>query len=159
MNIYDLNQEMLNCVDENGEVDIAKLQALQMQKKTKIESIALWIKDLVATADALKKEIDTLDKRKKSAENKAESLKNYLAQVLNGEKFETSKVSCSYRKSSYLYIENEQKLIEWLQNNNRSDLLSFSAPELKKTDIKKCLNNDTQIAGAQICEKKNLQIK
>lgn len=159
MNIYNLNQAMLDCIDENGEVDIARLQELQMQRDTKIESIALWVKDLAATADALKKEIDTLDKRKKSAENKAESLKNYLEQVLNGEKFETSKVSCSYRKSSYLYIEDEHELSAWLQNNNRSDLLSFSAPKLKKLEIKECLKNNEKIKGAQICERKSFQIK
>lgn len=159
MNIYDLNQEMLNCVDENGEVDIAKLQALQMQKKTKLESIALWIKDLTAAANALEKEIDTLDKRKKSAENKAEKLKNYILQALDGEKFETSKVSCTYRKSSYLYIKDEDALIAWLKENNHSDLLSFSEPTIKKTEIKKCLSDGKKIEGAQLCERRNLKIK
>ena len=106
MNLYEIDNAILNCVDmETGEIiDMGKLNALQMERAQKIENIGCWIKNLLSDAKALKEEKDNLAARQKVAENKAASLKEFLSKYLDGEKFKTAKVSISYRKSDSVDI-------------------------------------------------------
>ena len=95
--LYEIENAILECVDlETGEIiDPEKLDALEMEREKKIESVILWRKDLLAEAEAVKKEADTLSKRAKSCESKAEQLKNYISYALNGAKFKTDRCSVS----------------------------------------------------------------
>lgn len=101
MTLYDIEDAILECVDqETGDiVDIEKLEALEMERDTKISNIACWIKDLKAEAEAIKAEKQNLDKRLKADTNKAEQLKAYLDGYLNGAKFKDARCAISYRKS------------------------------------------------------------
>lgn len=102
MNLYQIDEEIMKCVDmETGEiVDAVMLDQLQMDRNTKIENIACWIKNLNADVEAFKKEKQTLAERQKAAENRVESLKKYLAYHLAGQKFSTPRVAISFRKTS-----------------------------------------------------------
>lgn len=106
MNIYDIKREIEACVDkETGEIiDAAKLDALQMERDEKIENVVLWIKNLTAEAKAIKEERVALAKRQLTAENKALSLKAYLADALGGKKFQTAKCAVSFRTSQHIEI-------------------------------------------------------
>lgn len=106
MNIYDIKREIEACVDkETGEIiDAAKLDALQMERDEKIENVVLWIKNLTAEAKAIKEERVALAKRQLAAENKALSLKAYLADALGGKKFQTAKCAVSFRTSQHIEI-------------------------------------------------------
>ena len=59
MNLYEIENEILKCVDEEtGEIfDVEKFEALELARDVKIENICLWIKNLKAEAEALKLEI------------------------------------------------------------------------------------------------------
>ena len=85
MKLYEIDQAILDCIDaETGDIVNAEmLDKLTMERDAKIENIALWIKDLKAEAEALKAEKMAFAERQKVAENKAESLKNYLAYALD----------------------------------------------------------------------------
>ena len=100
MNLYEIDQAMQALVDpETGELmDYEAFSELQMDRDSKIENMALWIKNLTAEAKAIKEEMDNLQKRRKTAENRAEGLKRYLFEALDGEKFQTARCSISYRK-------------------------------------------------------------
>ena len=89
MNLYEINAEIMACVDEEtGEIiDTAKLDQLRMTFGEKVEGIALYIKNLAAEAAAIKAEKDKLGERQRICENKVASLKNYLQANLCGEKF------------------------------------------------------------------------
>ena len=51
MNLYQIEAEMLTCISEDGEViDLEKLDALTMERNSKVSNIACWIKDLKAEA-------------------------------------------------------------------------------------------------------------
>ena len=96
MNLYEIDrqiQELIeNSVDpETGELtlDPAALDALQMEREAKIENLACYVKNLTADAKAIKAEEQALSERRKAAENKAERLKRYLSDALEGEKFST----------------------------------------------------------------------
>ena len=88
MKLYEIDEAILNCIDtETGEIiDADQLDKLQMERDTKLENVACWIKDLKAEAEAIKTEKQILANRQKVAENKAESLKKYLAYALDGKK-------------------------------------------------------------------------
>ena len=150
--LYEIDAQIMACVDfETGEIiDADKLEQLQMQFGEKVEGIALWIKNLLAEAKMIKEEKDNLAARQKVCENKAESLKRYLAHALGGEKFKTPKVSISYRKSEAVEIEDVSLLSE--------DYLKFK-PEADKTKIKEALKSGTAVIGATLVEKNNIQIK
>jgi hypothetical protein len=160
MTIYEIDSQILNLIDyETGEiVDIETFEKLQMEREYKIEQICLWIKDLTAQAKAIKEEINNLDKMQKSAENKAESLKKFLAAILNGEKFKTSKTSVSYRKSDKVNILNERDFIEWAKINN-NDLITYKEPTPSLSAIKDALKNGKDIPFATLEINQNLQIK
>ena len=152
-NLYEIDAQIMECVDfETGEIiDVERLEALQMEFDSKVEGIALWIKSLVAEAKMVKEEKDNLAARQKACENKAESLKKYLASALGGEKFKTSKVSISYRKSKSVEVEDISLLDD--------DYLKFKEPEADKTKIKKALEDGISLEGISLVEKNNIQIK
>ena len=160
MNLYEINNEILSLVDEEtGEIlDFERFEQLNMEKDKKTENIALWIKNLNADSDMLKKEIDNLKDRKNRAERKEEQLRKYLSYMLDGQPFETSKVACSFRKSTSVQVDDEQSFVNWAMEN-RKDLLSFKQPTISKTDIKNCLKAGEIIEGAHLVENNNLQIK
>ena len=152
-NLYEIDAQIMACVDwDTGEIiDVERLEALQMEFDNKVEGIALWIKNLVAEAKMVNEEKDNLAARQKACENKAESLKKYLASALGGEKFKTSKVSISYRKSKSVEVEDITLLDD--------DYLKFKEPEADKTKIKKALEEGISLEGVSLVEKNNIQIK
>lgn len=153
MKLYEINEQMLSCVDsETGElIDPEKLNELQIAKDEKLENLALWYKDLLAEANALKEEKEAFASREKAAKNKAESIKNYLSYVLNGENFKTTKCALSFRKSEKTVIDDISLLSE--------NFLKYSEPKADLTEIKKAIKNGEEIKGAHLEETMNIQIK
>ena len=101
MTLYEIDNAILGCVDdETGEViDFDKLDKLTMQREQKLEGAALAVKNLTAEAEAIKAEEKRLADRRKVIENKAEGYKGWLSNTLSGEKFETARVSCRFKRS------------------------------------------------------------
>ncbi|MFQ8925295.1 MAG: siphovirus Gp157 family protein [Hominilimicola sp.] len=158
MNIYEIDNAMFSLIDEEtGEIkDYEAFEELQMQKEEKIENTALWYKNLVAESKAIREEEKALAERRKSLENKAENLKNFINRTLDGNKFSTSKVAISYRKSTAVEVDDE--FIDYaLKNNN--DLLTFKRPEPNKTVIKGMLQGGFDIPHAELVERNNMSIK
>ena len=158
MTIYEINEQILNCIDpETGEIiDIDKLNELELERDAKIENVACWIKELKAEAEAIKTEKQTLAERQKVAENKAESLKKWLAYALDGQKFKTSKCSISYRKSESVEV-TEEGLNNLMQEHD--ELLTYKAPEPNKKAIKDALKDGLSVAGVQLVQNISTIIK
>lgn len=153
MNLYEIDNEILNCIDEEtGELfDVEKFNALMIDRESKIESVCLWIKNLKASAEALKAEKNALAERQKAAENRMESLKKFISEYLNGSKFETSKVKVSFRKSESLEISENAVVPE--------KFLRYQAPEVDKTMVKEAIKNGQTFEGVSIVVNNNIQIK
>lgn len=143
MNIYEIDAAILSLVDEEtGEIkDFEEFANLQMERETKVENIALWYKNLIAEGKAIREEEKTLAERRRICENKAERLKAYLSEILQGNKFKTAKVAVSYRKSTAVDIEPD--FIEWAKNK-ADDLLIYKMPEPNKTAIKDALKQEQE---------------
>lgn len=161
MTLYEINQEMQNLVDaETGEiVDYEAFSALQMERSEKIENTGLWIKNLNAESAAIKAEEEALRDRRKGIERRAESLKSLLSRELCGERFQTPKLSITFRRTSSVAIEDEGKLIEWLESNGRDDCLRYKAPEISKTVLGSILRQGASIPYAHIENNLSMGVK
>lgn len=153
MNLYEIDNAILECVDmETGEIiDVDKLSDLQMARDQKIENIGCWIKNLLADAKALKEEKDKFAKRQKAAECKAASLKEYLSGYLNGEKFESTEVSISFRKSDSVFVA-ENAIVP-------KEYLKYSEPTPDKVGLKAALKSGEKFPGITLVTSQNIQIK
>lgn len=161
MTLYEINEAMLALVDpETGELmDYEAFTALNMARDEKLENICKWIKDLNAEAAAIKTEETALYERRKSKENKAESLKSYLTRMLDGETFECSSARVGYRKSEALTIENTTDLAEWLDGNGYPDLVTYGEPKIDKTSLKKLVKGGLDVPGVSVESRINLQVR
>ena len=159
MTIYEIDQAIMKCVDlETGEIiDTEQLDKLQMEREKKLENVACWIKDLKAEAEALKNEKQALAERQRVAENKANSLKKYLAYALDGKKFSTAKCAVSFRTTESVEVTTEG--IENLMRDGKDDLLTYKTPEPNKTAIKQAIKDGLNVAGVQLVQNISTIIK
>ena len=156
MTIYEIDDAIRALVDEDGEIgDYEAFEALQMERDAKIENTGLWIKELLAEADAIKKERDALKEREDAARRKAERLKGYLAQALGGEKFKTARVAISWRESEAVEI--APVCEKWCRE--LGEYLREKPPEIDKAAIKNALKQGVTVIGASLVKRQNIQIK
>lgn len=152
--LYDINDQLLNCIDtETGEIiDTEKFDELQIEREQKLENIALWYKNLLSEAQAYKIEKDVFAEKQKRSEQKAESLKSYLDSSLHGSKFNTVKVSISYRDSTSVGIIDMDKLPEEYKK-------SITTVSADKIELGKALKSGLIVDGAELIKNSNIQIK
>lgn len=152
--LYEINAELLSLTDsETGEItDWSAFEALQLARDEKIENIALYHKNLLAEAAALKAEEKSFAERRKRAENKADSLKRYLDTALQGQKFNTVKVAISYRKSTSVEVDETKLPANWLREVPATHVVD-------KVEIAKALKAGEEIDGATLVENSLIQIK
>ena len=153
-NLYEIDQGILECIDlETGEViDSERLENLQMERSRKIENVACWVKNLLSDAEAIKAEKDVLADREARCRKKAEDLKLWLANALEGQKFNSAKCAVSFRRSESVEILDESKVPQDVMVQT----ITFK-PD-KKT-IKELLKNGQQVSGCCLIENRNVQIK
>lgn len=158
MSIYEIDGSILSLVDmETGEIeDEKRYDELQMERTKKVENIACYFKNLVAEAKAMREEEATLAQRRKAVENKAERIKSLLAYALKGEKFESPKVRCSYRKAKSVQV--DDSFIDWAREN-ADDLLAYKEPSPNRKAIKAALEDGREIEHAEIVTNESLQVK
>lgn len=161
MTIYDIDQRILELVDpETGELlDFDAFSKLQMERDRKIEGMSLWVKELTATDYAIKAEIDTLTERKKAVERRCESLKWYLAEILQGEKFSTPRCAVSFRKSTSVQVDDQEKLVRWLEQNGLDDCVKYKEPEVSKTEVGKLIKSGMPVPFAHLENRQSVGVK
>lgn len=163
MKLFDIDARIMACVKiddkrmldtETGEVvDLEAIEALEMERDTKLENIGCWYKQLLAEADAIKAEKNAMAEREKVRRNKAESLKAFLGRYLDGKKFETAKVAMSFRKSEAVEFDAAYMA------DVPVEFLKLREPELDKTAVKKAIKAGEEIPGCALVTRQNLTIK
>jgi len=162
MNLFEINEAIQKCMviddtvvdSETGEIlDADYLNGLEMARDEKIENIAKWIKNLDSDIEALKKQKEIFESRKKQAERKRDSLKQYLSAFLNGQKWdaEDKSVAVSFRKSESVDIMDVEKI--------PVDFLIMQEPKVDRMLLKKALKSGDMINGARLVVNSNIQIK
>lgn len=158
MSIYEIDDAITSLVDmETGEIeDEKRFDELQMERTQKIENTGCYYKNLLAEAKAMKEEEVNLAQRRKSVENKAERIKNLLVYALNGEKFESPKVRCSYRRTKSVQV--DDSFVSWAEEH-ADDLLTFKEPVPNRAAIKAALEDGREVEHAEIVTNESLQVK
>lgn len=156
MTLWQIDEQIAKAIElgfdpETGEIlDESALEQLQMDRDEKIENICLYIKDLVAESKALADEAKALTERKERSTKKAESLKNYLQAMLDGQKWKSSKAIVSYRKTQSVVVDDMDALKpEFLRIKKEPD----------KTAIKEVLKAGAEVVGAHLEDKQSMSIK
>lgn len=160
--LYELDQKIneliANSIDpETGEVSdgfIEKLDALNMERNEKIDNIMRLYKNLISDAAGREAEEKRLSELKKSAKNRAESLKNYLSRYMEAgvEKFTSEHGEIGWRKSEKVVVQDVDTLPEEFKKVKvevKADLIS----------LKNALKEDRKIDGVSLEEHQNIQIK
>lgn len=152
-NLYEIDRNLTSLIDEEtGEIlDFEAFEELQLERETKLENIALWIKNLKADVEIFKAEKQAFEEKQKRAERKAESLRKYLSAFLSGEKFKTARVDCSFRKTESVNVTDISQLSD--------EFLRYSEPTADKNAIKTAIKAGKEIAGAELVVKNSLLIK
>ena len=164
-NIYQLSGMLQACIklDEQRMVDTDTGEILDVEQyldmaealDTKLENLALYIKNQQAEADMIKAEADKLAERAKAKANEAKRCKEYLSSFManyyDGKKFETARVRLSWRSSESVEVNGIDALPD--------EYLRFKDPEPDKAKIKAALKAGVELKGCAMVAKQNLQIK
>jgi len=161
MNLFAIEEAITNCVKmESGDfvntmtgeiIDTAALDALKMERDTKIRNIACWIRNLESDEKQLAEQEKIFKERKQAAARKKESLKAYLAAFLNGAKWKNNEVSVSWRKSTSVEVTDVKKLSSYY--------LRYKEPEINKTLLGNDLKAGIKLDGAVLVEKNNMSVR
>ena len=153
MKLYEIEEALYELVDaETGEItDEQKFLEMQGAWTDKVEGLMLWAKNLASDIDALDKEIKALTERKQVKQNRLSSLKDFLASILKGQKFETPRGRISYRKSKQIMIADDAVIPE--------AYLIPQEPKVDKRQLKADIEAGAEVAGVNVIEKENIQIK
>lgn len=139
------------------------LEMLEANLEVKVENTAVFIKSLTLLAKEQKAEAKKLSERAKVNERKAETLKKYILdnmKLVGINKIDRPRACVTVRKNPpSLKIESEDKLIDMLQTNGRDDLLRYSKPEIRKTDIKKLIQSGESFEGVKLESSVSLTVR
>ena len=165
MTLYEIDQELAALMDavdpETGEWtgDTEAWERLSMAREKKIENTALFIKELRGDIAKFKAEIETLQKRQKTLQNKEAWLLDNLRQSLEGEPFETSRVLIRFRNNpESVLLTNETAAINWAKEY-APDILRYKPATLSLNDVKAELKKGTPVPGAELVRTVRMEVK
>ena len=158
MTIYDIDSAIAALVDpETGELgDYEAFQRLQLAREAKIENLALLYKETRATAEAIKAEADRLIQRRRVLEHNMRRMQEYLALVLDGEKFSSPRCTVSYRWSEG--TETDPEFVDWAREH-RPELLMEQQPKIDTQQLKRELKDGLVCDYARLEERQNVQVR
>ena len=163
MELYDVVAEIErlfeDAVDsETGEIidveALNKINALEMERDELIEQMALEAKNSDANAKMLQAEANAYEARAKREKNKAAWIRRYLTSILNGDKFESLRVSIGWRKSTSVELDPGVSVYDI-----DTSFVRMSEPELSKREALRAMRDGIVIPGLHLEERQNIQIK
>jgi hypothetical protein len=172
-NLYDIDDRILTLMNEGFDIEDGTIYDNQeelaraidnvaMELDSKIENIGCYIKNLESDIEAYKREEDKLHTKRKSAENRIESLKRYLDGYLtsvypNDEykskwKLKTARCAMGYRKSQTVNVPDIEKL-------DKKYIKVKTEVSADKLNIAKALKTGQKVEGASLQTNYNLSIR
>ncbi|MDR1240298.1 MAG: siphovirus Gp157 family protein [Oscillospiraceae bacterium] len=166
MPLYEISERYFNFLQifKNDEVPDEKVnykfQSLEGEFSEKADSIACFIKNLNAEAEAIKKEIASLIERGTSKLKCAERLTEYLKsqmEFIGKSKIETARNRITIRKNPESVILTKD-FLNWAKESGK-EFLKFKEPEPDKLKIKEFLQKGGETLHAQLIQTKRIEIK
>lgn len=138
------------------------LEGIEGEFEEKVESIAIYYKQLTAEARMLKAEKATIAKRQSQKERQIKSLETYLfnsMKAIGRNKVDMPKAVVTVRNNApSLVVDDEIKFVNWAQKNN-DNLLKYEMPSIKKNDVKALCKKGEKIPFVHMESKQSLSIK
>lgn len=159
-NLFDLNESELEILEmlENEELSFEDvkdtLDSIREEQKRKYDFMQKMILSLKGDVNTLKERETSLNKRRKSYENKIKSLQSYMLDSMKykGEtKFKTEEFTYFIRKSETTQIEDENVIPDKYKTPQ--------LPKIDKTQIKKDLKSGIDVSGASLIENESLGVR
>ena len=120
----------------------------------KAENLAQYIKCLKAEVEVIDTETKKLRERRDSRNKRIERLKIYLMncmQAIGVKKIDMPRAKITIRNNAAgLKIDDEIEFINMFQDHGRDDILKYSLPEIKKSEIKKLIKSGETFDGARL---------
>ena len=162
-NLFEIAAEIMACIkredsDEyintlTGEIlDVEALDALKMERDTKLRNIGCFILNLDAEEKMLAEQEKHFKERKDAVKRKKESLKNYVGAFLQGKAWKCVECEFKFRTSESVAFNGDIYKVP-------EDYLRYKEPELDRNKIKKALKEGIQIPGCSIETKTNVSVK
>jgi hypothetical protein len=156
-NEYREAAEKLSNLDLDPQTLADTLESLSGELEVKAQSVAYMIRNMEATASAIKEFEEKQTERRKAIEARAEGLKRYLQNCMEAtgiKKIEGPGVVLSFRESSAVVIDEPGLIpIDYM----RTPPIPEAQPDKKA--IGEAIKAGTEVPGAHIEKRKNLQIK
>lgn len=138
------------------------LEALDGAFEDKADNTACVIKELLSEAEAIKAEVDALNERAKTKKAHADKLHRYLfaqMKAMGKTGFESTRNKLTIKKTpAACVIEDEAELVKYLQDKDMDNLVKYEATP-KKAEIKKLVQDGTEIPGVSLQTEERLYIK
>lgn len=159
-NLFDLNESELEILEmlENEELSFEDvkdtLDSIREEQKRKYDFMQKMILSLKGDVNTLKERETSLNKRRKSYENKIKSLQNYMLDSMKYKgvtKFKTEEFTYFIRKSETTQIEDENVIPDKYKTPQ--------LPKIDKTQIKKDLKSGIDVSGASLIENESLGVR
>lgn len=161
MNLFQIDNEIEACVKlESGDfvntmtgeiIDTAALDALKVERDTKIRNIACWIKNLESDEKQLSEQETIFKNRKNAVKRKRESLESYLASFLQGKAWKNKEVEVKWKRSETVEVTDAKKLSSYY--------FRFKDPEVNKVLLKADLKAGVKLDGCKLVEHNNMSVK
>lgn len=161
MTIYEYDKAIEGLIDpETGEVsDYEAFLSLAMERDTKIENVAVYVKELEARARAIRTEELSLKSRREPLERRANRLRDYLAQYLDGSRFDCPRASLSFRKSTALEVTDVTSAVDWLESSGHVDMVVRGAPTVDKRAVTALVKGGVDVPGVGLVTRNSLQVR
>lgn len=158
MKIYEIDkaiEEILSTeVTEDGEISQQVFEAIEeltLAKEERIDSLLSYYKDSLADSEKIKAEAKALVTRARVLENRAASLKSYLACVIGtGRKWQNARHKVAWRKSQAVEVLDAKKV--------PPDFIIDVEPKINKAALKLALKAGEKVGGACLVERENMII-
>ncbi|MDR2074542.1 MAG: siphovirus Gp157 family protein [Oscillospiraceae bacterium] len=166
MPLYEISEKYFEFLKacENGEIMKEAipdtLEALDGEFDEKVDSIGCFIKNLNAEAEAIKKEITSLNERRTSKLKCSERLTEYLKsqmEFIGKTKIETARNKITIRKNPESVLL-RRDFLNWAREN-ADEFLKWKEPEPDKLKIREHLKNGGKLEHAELIQTKRLEIK
>lgn len=155
VSLYELASSIKQIENMEDEGLVEYLDTLNLQFADKAENIIRYRQSLTMSADAIGNEIERLQKLQNGLKSRAKSLEGYLSLTMQKNSLSsisTSIAKISFRKSETTEITNPELI--------PSEYKTIKTVEsIDKTAIKKAIKEGKEVAGAEIVEHQNIQIK
>ena len=160
MKLYELDAAYKNFEfkidDKTGEIiNLEEFETIESERRSKLEYLAVLIKNLDAEISALKAEKLNMDGRIKVKENRRGRIAEYLQKLLDGEELDTPKALVKFRKSEQTVILQEDRVPDEFVN---CEVVRKPVKDKIKKYLKSLPEGD-MVSWARIDTKINMTVK